>query len=316
MIKVIYKYLICLLFVLFTFEAIADRAGPPRHKGHDPSQEDAEFEIEVDIFDLGDSLSRDGNGQAGTTGIIFEAQYEIDSMVFSFGYERWAYSWVNPDSIPFSSKMGDTPFSNFTTLQFGLGYEQEIGEQWEIGYYIEAESSFELETSRSYEYEVGIDFNYEQSETWSYTFNINAEYLYADGVEFGIDVEIEWNHDSKDGWSGEFELSSEFPESILRYHFTPQYAAAIFAGDGGTNTIRLSDSSNLIPDLQGGYLEDEYSTIGLRFDYEFKTKQRLSFSLQQNSNRQFSFTDKTGNVETIYNFGDSVQFMMSYTHEF
>ncbi len=278
---------------------------------------DTESDVEIEFFSVGDSKSNIGDAQMGTSGIRVETQYEKNDKVFSFNYERWNYTWKNPEALAFSSGTA-SPWSTFNTFQFGFAYEQEFANQWELFYYIEAESSFEKETSASREYEAGIDFTYEPSKNWAFTLNTNLEYLDGDpeGVELGVDLEIEWNHKAKEGWSGEFEVSSEFPETTLRYHFNRAFSTAVFYNESGTNTIRLSDSSP-IPGMQGGYLEDQYNALGIKLNFEVVPENYLSFSLQQNSGRQLSLTDKTGRVEEVlYDFGDSVEFSIQYSSNF
>ena len=276
---------------------------------------DTESSIEVEYFSMGDASSNIGDAQVGASGLLVQTEYETDDIVFSFNYERWNYNWTNPASLPFVSGTGDAPWSTFNTLQFGLAYEHEINDKWEFNYYVEAESSFEKETSGSNEYEVGIDFVYKASDTWTYILNVNMEYLDATGGELGVDLEIEWNHARKEGWSGEFEISSEFPETSLTYHFTKAISTTMFYGEGGTNTIRLSDSS-LVTGMQGGYFEDEYSRFGMRLDYEFAHESYLSFSVQQNTDRSFSFIGKSGKVETSYEFADTVEASVGITYTF
>ncbi len=282
--------------------------------GH--SDSGAETNIEIEFFSIGDSKSNVGNSQVGTSGVLIEAEYENNDISFSFGYERWNYNWSNSESLPFVSGIASTPWSTFNTLQFGAAYEQDINDQWELQYYVEAESSFEKETSQSNEYEAGIDFTYEASKEWHFTLNTNYEYLDAEGGELGVDLEIEWNHDSKDGWSGEFEISSEFPETSLTYHFTEGFSTTMFYNESGTNTIRLSDSSP-VTGMQGGYLEDEYNSLGIQLDYELVPESSLSFSIQKNTGRRLSFTDSAGGEgESIYKFGDTNEISMKYSHTF
>jgi len=274
-----------------------------------------ESSIEVEYFSGGDAKSNTGNAQVGTSGVIIQTEYELSNTVMSLNYERWNYSWTNPQSLPFVSAMGGEPWSTFNTIQLGFAYEQEMNDQWELNYYIEAESSFEKETSASNEYELGVDFIYEPSKEWVYAINVNFEYLNATGAEFGIDLEIEWNHDKKEGWSGEFEISSEFPETSLTYHFTRAFSTTMFYNESGTSTIRLSDSSPVIG-MQGGYFEDEYTSIGVRVDYELAKESFLSFGLQQNSDRSFSFLDSTGKVETSYEFSNTVETSVGFLYTF
>ncbi len=276
----------------------------------------AESSIEIEYFNMGDSKSNTGNAQVGTSGLLIETEYEKNNIAFSFNYERWNYNWKNPENLPFVSGT-KAPWSTFTTLQFGLAYEQETDGKWEFNYYVEAESSFEKETSRSGEYEGGIDFIYEQSESWAYRLNFNYEYLDATGGEFGVDLEIEWNHHKKDGWSGEFEISSEFPETSLTYHFTKVFSTTMFFNESGTNTIRLSDSSP-VTGMQGGYFEDEYNAFGIQVDYELAHETYLSFTVQQNTGRRFSFVDSTGReeAETVYQFDDTFEAAIGFLYTF
>jgi len=283
-----------------------DAAGFPRH---------TDSSVEIEYFSMGSSKSNIGNAQVDTSGVLIQTEYEKDDMVFSFNYERWKYNWTNSENLPFVSNKTATPWNNFNTLQFGIAFEQEINSEWEFNYYAEAESSFEKETSDSNEYELGIDFIYEPSEEWSYTLNFNLEYLDATGGELGADLEIEWNHDKKEGWSGEFELSSEFPETSLTYHFTREFSTTMFYNESGTSTIRLSDSSP-VTGLQGGYFEDEYTSFGARLDYEFAPESYLTFSLQRNSDRSFSFVDRTGKVESSYEFANTVETSIGLLYTF
>ena len=291
--------------VTVSFADATDSADYPRH---------TDSSIEVEYFSMGGSKSNIGNAQADTSGVLVQTEYEKNDIVFSFNYERWKYNWTNPENLPFISGTA-TPWSNFTTLQFGIAFEQEINDDWELNYYAEAETSFEKETGGSNEYEVGIDFIFEPSEEWAYTLNVNMEYLDATGGELGVDFEIEWNHDKKEGWSGEFELSSEFPETSLTYHFTREFSTTMFYGEGGTNTIRLSDSSP-VTGMQAGYFEDEYTSLGIRLDYEFAVESYLTFSLQQNSDRSFSFIDRTGRAETSYEFADTSEASIGLLYTF
>jgi len=291
--------------VTVSFADATDSADYPRH---------TDSSIEVEYFSMGDSKSNIGNAQADTSGVLVQTEYEKNDIVFSFNYERWKYNWTNPENLPFISGTA-TPWSNFTTLQFGIAFEQEINDDWELNYYAEAETSFEKETGGSNEYEVGIDFIFEPSEEWAYTLNVNMEYLDATGGELGVDFEIEWNHDKKEGWSGEFELSSEFPETSLTYHFTREFSTTMFYGEGGTNTIRLSESSP-VTGMQAGYFEDEYTSLGIRLDYEFAVESYLTFSLQQNSDRSFSFIDRTGRAETSYEFADTSEASIGLLYTF
>jgi len=288
------------------FADATDSADYPRH---------TDSSIDIEYFNMDDSKSNIGNAQVGTSGVLVQTEYEINDIVLSFNYERWKYSWKNPENLPFVSGTTATPWNNFNTLQLGIAFEREINDEWELNYYLEAESSFEKETSASNEYEAGIDFIYEPSEEWAYTLNVNLEYLDATGGELGVDLEIEWNHDKKEGWSGEFELSSEFPETSLTYHFTKAFSTTMFYGEGGTSTIRLSDSSP-VTGMQGGYFEDEYTSLGARLDYEFAPESYLTFSFQQNSERNFSFVDRTGRIETAYEFADTVETSIGLLYTF
>jgi len=274
----------------------------------------AETEVTIEYFDAGESKTTIGNTGTNTSGVLIEAEYEKDHVTYTVGYERWNYTWTNPEDLPFVSGTTAEPWTTFDTIQLGIDFEQEINDQWEFTYYLEAESSFEKEMSSSFEYEAGVDFNYEASKSWSYTLNVNLEYLDADGAELGMDLEIEWNHDSKEGWSGEFEISSEFPETHLTYHYTEAFSTTFFYNESGTNTIRLSDTSPVIG-MQGGYLEDEYNSIGVQFGYELIHGGTFSFIVQQNMNRQFSFSDKTER-EVIYTLGDAMEIAIGFDYEF
>jgi len=277
----------------------------------------AESSIEIEYFRISDSTLNVGNAQVDTSGVLVQSEYETNNMVFTFNYERWNYNWTNSRDIIFVSDVGSVPWSTFNTLQFGFAYEHEIGDDWEFNYYIEAESSFEKEMSESNEYELGVDFIYEPTKAWAYTLNVNMEYLDATGAELGVDFEIEWNHDKKEGWSGEFEISSEFPETSLTYHFTRKFSTTMFYGEGGTNTIRLSDSSP-VAGMQGGYFEDEYNSSGIRLDYEFTYESYLSFSFQQNTRRRFSFVDSSGKekMETTYGLADTTEVSVGFLYTF
>ena len=291
----------------------AAHGGQGHHSGGHHSG--TEFTIEADYFNIGTSKSNIGNAQVDTSGVRIETEYEINYTTFTLGLERWNYNWKNPGQLPFTSGVAVDPWTTFNTLQLGLEYEQEINEKWEIYYYVEAESSFEEETSNSNEYEVGIDFNFEQSKSWTYTLNINWEYLDAEGAEFGVDVEVEWNDHATEGWSGVFEISSEFPESSLTYHFTPTISATVFYEEGGTNTIRLANNSP-VAGMQRGYMEDEYIGIGMRFSYSLGHDSFLAFSVQQNSEREMSFVDSTGNLNRTYQFGDSYEIGLRFAYQF
>jgi len=277
----------------------------------------AETSARIDYFSLGNSKSAIGNAQVGSSGVRVETEYEIDDIVLSFNYERWDYKWTNPESLPFVSGTTAAPWTTFNTLQFGFAYEHEIDDLWEFNYYIETESSYEKETSNSNEYELGVDFIYEPSGGWSYTLNINLEYLDATGGELGVDLEIEWNHDTKEGWSGELELSSEFPETSLSYHFTREFSTTMFFSEGGTNTIRLSDSSP-VTGMQAGYLEDEYNSFGMQLNYEFARESFLVFGIQKNSGRRLSFTDSTGREDEgiAYEFSDVIETSIGLSYTF
>ncbi|HHI93797.1 MAG TPA: hypothetical protein ENK04_09870 [Gammaproteobacteria bacterium] len=277
----------------------------------------AESSIEIEYFRISDSTLNVGNAQVDTSGVLVQSEYETNNMVFTFNYERWNYNWTNSRDIIFVSDVDSVPWSTFNTLQFGFAYEHEIGDDWEFNYYIEAESSFEKEMSESNEYELGVDFIYEPTKAWAYTLNVNLEYLDATGAELGVDFEIEWNHDKKEGWSGEFEISSEFPETSLTYHFTRKFSTTMFYGEGGTNTIRLSDSSP-VAGMQGGYFEDEYNSSGIRLDYEFTYESYLSFSFQQNTRRRFSFVDSSGKekMETTYGLADTTEVSVGFLYTF
>ena len=281
---------------------------------HHHAHSETQRSVEIEYFSIGDSKSNAGSAEVGTSGVLIQTEYENDGMVYTFNYERWQYNWTNSESLPFVSGTSSAPWSTFNTLQFGLAYEQEVN-KWEFNYYIEAESSFEKQTSESNEYEAGIDFIYEPSKSWTYTFNLNLEYLDATGGELGADLEIEWNHDKKDGWSGEFEISSEFPETSLTYHFARDISATMSYSEGGTNTIRLSDSSP-VTGMQGGYFEDEYNRVGIRLNYEFVSDSYLTFSLQQVSGRILSFVDSTGGVEKSYEFSDSTEASIGVSYTF
>jgi len=306
-----FKELLFLLILIISSPIVVFADATDATDGHHST----ESSVEIQYFSIGDAKSNIGNAQVSASSTVIQTEYEANDIVYSFNYERWNYNWTNPNTLPFISGTTNTPWSTFNTLQFGFSYEHEIDDQWELNYYIEAESSFEKETSESNEYEAGIDFIYEPSKEWVYTVNLNLEYLDATGSEFGVDVEIEWNHDKKDGWSGEFEISSEFPESSLTYHFTREFSTTLFSSEGGTSTIRLSDSSP-VTNTQGGYFEDEYSNIGIKIDYEFEHESYLSFALQKNSDRSLSFLDSTGRVENSYEFSDTVEVSIGLSYTF
>ena len=303
-----FQLFVCASFLglpVVTFADATDIAKYPRK---------SESNIEIEYFSVGGSKSNTSNAQAAASGVIVQTEYEKNDMVFSFNFERWDYKWSNPENLPFISGSTGVPWSSFNTLQFGLAYEQEINNQWEVNYYVEAESSFEKEISNSKEFETGLDVIYDWSENWAYTLNFNLEYLDASETELGMDFEIEWNHDRKDGWSGEFEISSEFPETSLTYHYTPAISTTMFLNESGTSTIRLADSTPVIG-MRGGYFEDEYNSIGMKIDYEFAHESYLTFSLQQNTNRRLSFTDRTG-IESSYEFSDSMESSIGLLYTF
>jgi len=305
-------FLLTCIFIVslpsITIADATDAADAPHH---------AESGIEIEYFNMGDSKLNTGNAQVDTSGVRIQTEYEKNDMVFTFNYERWNYNWTNPENLPFVSGMAGTPWSTFNTLQFGFAYEHNVSDNWELNYYVEAESSFEKETSESNEYELGVDFIYEPSKSWAYTLNVNLEYLDATGGELGVDFEIEWNHHNKEGWSGEFEISSEFPETSLTYHFTKEFSTTMFYGENGTNTIRLSDSSP-VTGMQGGYFEDEYNSSGIKIDYEFAHESYLSFSFQKNTNRRFSFVDGSGReqMERTYEFSDTSEAKIGLSYTF
>ena len=151
-------YLLTCIYVFgfseVSFADATDSADHPRHTNNS---------VEIEYFSIGNSKSNVGNAQVGTSGVLVQTEYEKDDMVFSFNLERWNYNWKNPESLPFVSGLAGAPWSTFNTLQFGFVYEQEMDELWEFNYYVEAESSFEKETSGSNEYEVGVDVIYEPS---------------------------------------------------------------------------------------------------------------------------------------------------------
>jgi len=290
------------------FADATDSTNAPHH---------AESSIDIEYFNMSDSNSKAGNSQVSTSGALIQTEYETNNMVISFNYERWKYNWKDFQGVPFVTGTARVPWSTFTTLQLGLAYEQELEGDWEFNYYVEAESSFEKEMRNSNEYEAGIDFIYEPSDAWHYTLNLNLEYLDASGGELGVDFEIEWNHDKKDGWSGEFEISSEFPESSMTYHFTKAHSNTLFYSEGGTNTIRLSNSSP-VAGMQGGYFEDGYKSLGLRYDYEFSRESYVSFIFQRNTGRSFSFVDSSGrdDREMGYQFSDTTEAKIAFSYTF
>ena len=149
----------CIATLGTSLVAYADNKGVNRHHQADH----AESNIEIEYFNAGDSKSKTGNAQVGTSGVLIEAELETNNMVFTFGYEKWNYNWTNSEGLPFVSGIASDPWSSFTTLQLGFAYEHEINDQWELNYYVEAESSYEKETSGSNEYELGVDFTYEAS---------------------------------------------------------------------------------------------------------------------------------------------------------
>lgn len=308
------KWLFLFTFIngsVFPAVVFADATDGRDHHG----ASDTETNVEIEYVSVGDSRSSVGDSTVKTSGILLEAEYENNNVGFTLGLERWNYQWTNPENLPFINDTNTTPWSTFNTVQLGFSYEQEINKQWELGYYVEAESSFEKQTSGSNEYEIGLDIEYELSDSWNFTLNTNYEYLDADGGEFGMDIEVTWNHHSKEGWSGEFEISSEFPESSLTYHFSKAFSTTMFYNDSGTSTIRLADNSPVIG-MQGGYLEDEYQSIGTRFSYEWGHESYISLSVQRNFNRQMAFLDKTGKVETNYNFEDTFGMSLITSIEF
>ncbi len=299
------------LIVLSTSHIIYADTGANRHHltGH------AESKVEVKYFNAGNSTFDSGSSSVNTSGVLLEAEYESNDMVFSFGYENWNYQWTTPETLPFVNSTGRKPWTTFTTFQLGFSYEHEISEQWEFNYYVEAESSYERESSNSNEYEVGVDFSYEASDAWVFTVNLNYEYLDAEGGELGADFGIEWNHDKKEGWSGEFEISSEFPETSITYHFIKEFSTTLFYNESGTNTIRLSDDSPVI-DMQAGYFEDEYNSIGLQFSYELAQAGKLSLLIQRNMNRTLNFADSSGENNPTYKFDDVTELSIKYSYTF
>jgi len=286
---------------------------PPHH-----STRHVETNISAEFFTIGDSKLNNGNAQVGTSGVVIEGEYEKNEMFISYGYEQWNYNWANSEAAPFISGTNRVPWSTFNVLQFGIGYEQEKG-NWELSYFFDVESSFEKEMSGSSEYEIGANFSYEPSLEWSYTFSISAEYQDAPGgeLELGGGLEIEWNHDKKDGWSGEVELEDEFPEISMSYHFIRQISTTLFYNEGGTNAVRLSDTSPVaVAGMQGGYVEDSYKGFGARLRYEFSHESYVLFSLQKNTGRTLTVEDGLGNeTGATYRFEDTVQatFGLSYT---
>lgn len=290
---------------------VHDRDG--HHEEHDDDSD--ELDLEIDYFNIGSSRSDTGAAEMGSSGVRIETEREINNITFSFNYERWKYSWDNPEYLPFMSGLKFDPWKTFNTFQFGIEYEHMIHDRWKIIYYAEAESSFEKETSNSNEYEIGADFIFERFGKLTYMLNVNWEYLDAEGSELGVDMELEWNDHSERGWSIDFEISSEFPESSISYHFSNVFSAAIFYAEGGTNTIRLANNSPVM-DMQRGYMEDEYIGIGFRLTYEMNDDNHLSFSAQQNSEREISFVDSAGVTRRSYRFSDAYEIGIKFTYGF
>ena len=312
--RILEKWLISLTSVFIIGLPSVSLSSPSDGGVH--ADDGGELNVEIEYFNTSSSKSTIGNTEAQSSGLRFETEYEKNNIAYSFAYERWSYDWTNPENFPIDSG-GSAPWDTFGSLQFGFEYEHGIGDDWELTYYAEAESSYEKERGRSNEYELGVGINYELSDAWHYTLSLNVEYLDATSeMEVGGEVEIEWNHDSRDGWSGEFEISDEFPESNVDYHFTEDFSTSFFYYEGGTNTMRLSDGSP-VEGMQGGYIEDEYRSLGIGFNYEYADHSYVSFSVQQNFDRSMSFVDSTGleATETIVYFDDSpeVSLRISYT---
>jgi len=293
-------YLLALIPVLM-FPAIVS-AGP-------------EGSIETRLFNIGDSKSKLGSAQVGTTGVMIDGEYKTNHLIFSAGIERLTYSWKNPSTLPFSSGMSGDPWASFNVLKLGFAYEHYIDKQWEYTYYIETESSYEEQISRSYRSEAGIKFLYEPTKTWAYTLVLNLENTDAEGADVGYDIEIEWNGDTREGWSAKLQVSTQFPESMLSYHFTRSFTTSIFYLEGGTNLVRLSDTSP-VPGFQGGYVEDQYTAFGILLDYEMKRNSNISLAIQTNSGREFTFLDKNGDNKTKYKFDNSSEISIQYSQEF
>jgi len=311
--------LTCTFVFTLPLNAFADASDWEKNAAHPPhhSARHIETNISAEFITIGDSKLDNGNAQVGTSGIVIEGEYEKNEISITYGYEQWDYNWINSEALPFISGANSVPWSTFNVFQFGIGYEQEKKDKWELHYYVDVESSFEKEMSGSREYEMGIDFTYAPTLEWSYTFSISSEYQDAPGgeLELGGGLEIEWNHDKKDGWSGEAELDFEFPEINMSYHFARQVSTTLFYNEGGTNAVRLSDNSP-VAGMQGGYVEDSYKGFGARFRYEFSHESYVSFSLQKNTGRTLTFADSLGNeTGATYSFEDTVQatFGLSYT---
>ncbi len=291
---------------------VHDREG---HRGEHDDDDSEELTVEVDYFNIGSSRYSTGIAEMEASGARIETEREIDRITLSLNYERWQYSWKNSGYLPFMTGSGPGPWTAFNTFQFGIEYEHDIRNRWKILYYAEAESSFEEEMSNANEYEIGVDFIFEQSGKLTYMLNVNWEYLDAEGSELGVDMEIEWNSHVEKGWSVDFEISSEFPESSISYHFSDAISAAIFYTEGGTNTIRLSNKSPVM-DMQRGYMEDEYIGIGFRLAFELGDENHLSFSVQQNSEREISFIDSSGSIRRSYRFSNAYEFGLRFTYDF
>ena len=287
------------------------------HGGHGAhaGPEVPERNVGIEVIGVGDTRSVLGNASVRTTGVLIETEYERNYKVFSLNFERWQYDWTNPQNLPFVSGTAADPWKNFYTVQLGFEYEQEINRKLELYYYIEAESTFEREMSNSNEYEIGMDFEYEANKDWTFVLNFNYEYLDSEGGELGMDMEIEWKPHNQKGWSGVFEVSSEFPESSLTYHFNKSFSTSFFLGEGGSNTVRLSDTSP-VTGMQGGYLEDEFRRAGVRFSYHWGHESYLSFSIENNFDRQMTFVDKSGNIEVDYAFKDVMGASLYFSYEF
>jgi len=312
--------LTCTFVFTLSSNAFADASDWEKTAAHPPhhSARHVETNISVEYFTIGDSKLDNGNAQTGTSGVAIEGEYEKNNISISYGYEQWNYNWANSQAVPFISGTNSVPWNALNVLQFGIAYEQEKGD-WELNYFIDVESSFEKEMAGSREYEMGVDFTYEPSLEWSYTFSISSEYQDAAGgeLELGAGLEVEWNHDKKDGWSGEAELDDEFPEISMSYHFTRNVSTTLFYNEGGTNAVRLSDSSPVLG-MQGGYVEDSYKGFGVGFRYEFSHESYMSFSIQKNTDRVLTFEDRLGNetAATTYRFEDATQATFGFSYTF
>jgi len=235
---------------------------------------------------------QDGPGSVDISRIRAEASLSR----YSLRWQTSRYSWHDKGALPFGDGQED-PWSTLHALTFVASHRDRLTQRW--SYFVQGalRSGFEDQMDRSVGAAVNGGLVYAWNDTWS----------------IGLGGFVGWDPTSKFAFSSTFAMAGPFvryrshramglsgvlgfPQSELRYTFTPVWSAWVGLGiDSGT--YRLKDDSPVMPQ---GYVREKYYKAGLYVDITPKRSLLIRFGPTYDFGRRLEFYDSGGGKRRSY----------------